>query len=386
MYIYTMTFMLQVLMSSSESSGLSDEHDPMAIVSNDKVAHAPEIFTSDSESDPEMMSDDDDLNDFQPFALPDLVDDVPFIDDVLALPLPLQDQLIIGHPKGEHLVKPIPINVIPLAAIPAEDWPFVVDLDDDVDVPMIKVEHPSDDLGDGEVFNIAILYVATPVVSVIDISSDFGLESDADSFESVTSFALRVAGLEAYPTDDDDVVSVAPATTVRVPTPTGTPPHTPVRATSDSSTQPLVLVDHSSWLRSICYASAFPRTPPTHGGEPLGHPHIPPPESSPCLQSPRFFPPYTMPLSDPYHPSHHFGYTRDDLLKSLQLQLEILCHRVYELENEADPRRPSPPDYPPPVTPPPPFSPPPASPTPLVHAPVDGHAARFLTLSSMLVF
>ncbi|MFS7946905.1 hypothetical protein Hanom_Chr06g00541861 [Helianthus anomalus] len=96
--------MLQVLMSSSESRGLSNEHDPMVIVSDDEVAHTPEIFTSDSETGPEMMSDDDDLDDFQPFALPDFGDDVPFNDDVVALPLPIHDQLIIGHPDGEHLV------------------------------------------------------------------------------------------------------------------------------------------------------------------------------------------------------------------------------------------------------------------------------------------
>ncbi|MFS7987851.1 hypothetical protein Hanom_Chr11g01027701 [Helianthus anomalus] len=297
--------MLQELMSSSESSGPSNEHDPMAIVSDDEVAHAPEIFTSDSESDPKMISDDDDL-----------------------------DQILL----------------------PSD---------------ILMVEHPDDDPGNGEVFDIAILDVASLVVSIIDISSDSDLESDADSSKSVTSSALLADRLEAYPTDDDDVVFVAPATPVCVPTPSGTPPHTPLRATSDSSSQPLVLVDHSSWFRSIRYTSAFPRTPPTHGGEPSGHPHIPPPESSPCLQSARLFPPYTMSLSDPYHTSHHSGYTRDDLLLSLQLQVEILCRSVYELENEASARRPPPSDYPPPVTPPPPSSPPPASPPP-VHAPVDG--------------
>ncbi|KAJ0600112.1 hypothetical protein HanRHA438_Chr03g0114361 [Helianthus annuus] len=318
------------MVSSFESSGLSDEHDPMAIVSDNEVAHAPEVFTSDSESNPEMMSDDDDLDNFQPFALLDIGDDVPFVDDV---------------------------------------------------------EHPDDDLGNGEVFDIAILDVASPVVSVIDISFYSDLESDADSFESVTSSILRAAGLEAYPTDDDDVVSIAPATPVRVLTPAGTPPHTPIRATSGSSSQLPAPADHSSWLRSIRYASAFPHTLPTHGGEPSGHPHIPPPESSLCLQSPRLFPPYNMLLSDPYHPFYHSGYTRDDLLLSLQLQVEILCRRVYELESEANAKRPPPPDYPPPVTPPPPSSPPQVSPPPPpIHAPVDGHAARFLTLEQQVSF
>ncbi|MFS7905776.1 hypothetical protein Hanom_Chr01g00051621 [Helianthus anomalus] len=112
-------------MSSSESSGLSDEHDPMAIVSDDEIAPALEVFTSDSETDPELMTDDVDPDDFQPFALPDFGDDIPFIDDVLAFPLPIHDPLIIGNPDGEHLVEPIPINAVPLATIPAEDWPFV---------------------------------------------------------------------------------------------------------------------------------------------------------------------------------------------------------------------------------------------------------------------
>ncbi|MFS7936603.1 hypothetical protein Hanom_Chr05g00417531 [Helianthus anomalus] len=72
---------------------------------------------SDSDTDREIMYDEGDLDDFQPFALRDFGDDVPFFDDVLALPLPIENQLIIGHPDGEHLVEPIPIHAIPLAAI-----------------------------------------------------------------------------------------------------------------------------------------------------------------------------------------------------------------------------------------------------------------------------
>ncbi|MFS7963298.1 hypothetical protein Hanom_Chr08g00736461 [Helianthus anomalus] len=67
-----MLFMLQVLMSSSLSSGMSDEHDPMAIISDDEVAPIPEKITSDSESDPKLMSNDEDLDDFQPFPYPNL--------------------------------------------------------------------------------------------------------------------------------------------------------------------------------------------------------------------------------------------------------------------------------------------------------------------------
>ncbi|MFS8002593.1 hypothetical protein Hanom_Chr13g01203861 [Helianthus anomalus] len=95
------------------------------------------------------------------------------------------------------------------------------------------------------------------------------------------------------------------------------PPHTLTRVISDNSSQPPVRVDHSSWIRSIRLALTFPHTPPTHEGEPSGHPQIPPPELSPCFQPSRSFPPYTMPLSNPYHPSHHSRYNRDDLFLSL---------------------------------------------------------------------
>ncbi|MFS7936973.1 hypothetical protein Hanom_Chr05g00422041 [Helianthus anomalus] len=217
-----MILIIQVRMSSSESSGLLEKHDPMSIVFDDEIAPAPEIFPSDSETDPELMSDDDDLDDFQPFALPVFGDDIPFVDDVLAFPLPIHHQLIIGYPDGENLVKPIPIDVVPLAAIRAEDWPFVVDLEDDIDVPVIEVDHLDNDLGDGEVFEISILDVASPVVSFIDISSNSDPDSDADSFDSVTSSALLAVGLGDYPTDDD-ALSIAPATPVHVPPPTDTP-------------------------------------------------------------------------------------------------------------------------------------------------------------------
>ncbi|KAJ0752152.1 hypothetical protein HanPI659440_Chr09g0321091 [Helianthus annuus] len=342
-------------MSSSESSGLSDEHDPMAIVSDDEIAPAPEVFTFDSETDPELMSDDDDPDEFQPFALPNFGDDIPFVDDILTFPLPIHDQIIIGHPDGEHLVEPIPIDVVLLAAIPAEDWPFVV-LDEDFDVPVIEVDHIDDDLGDGEVYNIIILDVASPVVSVVDISSDSDPDSVADSFKSVTSSALLATGARAYPTEnDEDAMSVAPSSPINVPTPPYTPDHilAPVTAPVDSplvappstQTPPTTLVTPVSGnslpppttdtLR-IDLPTLFPheipaphlgngtsRQPPSF--DPLAPfdfmstPIFSPFEIDPYLQSPRLFPPYSMPLSDPYHPSHHVGYTRDDLLLSLQL-------------------------------------------------------------------
>ncbi|KAJ0435296.1 hypothetical protein HanIR_Chr17g0891781 [Helianthus annuus] len=322
----------------------------MLIVSDSEITPAPEVFISDSETDPELMSDDDDPDDFQPFALLDFGDDIPFVDDVLALPLPIHDQLIIGHPDGEHIIEPIPILAIPLTAIPAEDWPFVV-LDEDIDVPVIEVDHIDDDLGDGEVYDISILDVASPVVSVIDISSDSDPDSVADSFEFVTCSALLAARLGAYPTDDDDdAMSIPPSSPIRVPTPPHTPDHIldPVSAPVDSlpvappstQTPPTTLVTPVSGsslpppttnTHRIDLPTIFPHEiPAPRSGEgtyrqPLSFdplapadfmstPHFSTFETDPCLQSPRLFPPYSMPLSDPYHPSHHAGYTRVDLL------------------------------------------------------------------------
>ncbi|MFS7996744.1 hypothetical protein Hanom_Chr12g01133411 [Helianthus anomalus] len=87
----------------------------MAIVSDDEVAAIPKVLTSDTDSDPEMLSDDDD--DFQPFALPDFGDDVPIADgipvkDLFDFPAPIQDHLI-GHPDDEHIVAPI-LDAAPL--------------------------------------------------------------------------------------------------------------------------------------------------------------------------------------------------------------------------------------------------------------------------------
>ncbi|MFS7910825.1 hypothetical protein Hanom_Chr02g00110721 [Helianthus anomalus] len=49
------------------------------------------------------------------------------------------------------------------------------------------------------IFDVVILEVASPVVSVIDISSDSDLDSNADSRKSVKSSTLWATGLEAYP-------------------------------------------------------------------------------------------------------------------------------------------------------------------------------------------
>ncbi|MFS7987638.1 hypothetical protein Hanom_Chr11g01025261 [Helianthus anomalus] len=134
---------------------------------------------------PDFMSNDDDLDDFQPYALLDFGDDdIPPEDDILALPL-------------SYMTNPA------------------------LDTPDIHVDHVDEDLADGEVFNIAILVVSPFVVSVVAISHD------SDSLESMTSYALQTVVLGAYPTDY--AFPMVPAT----PTLTSTPPHTPMRSCHD---------------------------------------------------------------------------------------------------------------------------------------------------------
>ncbi|KAJ0822406.1 hypothetical protein HanPSC8_Chr16g0731611 [Helianthus annuus] len=100
--------------------------------------------------------------------------------------------------------------------------------------------------------------------------------------------------------------------------------------------------------------------------------HTAPFVSAPTGEPLIWFPPNTMPVSDPYHPSHYSGYTRDDLLLSLQLQLELLCRRVMELE-----RIPCPPPCPCQS----PFATPPA---PLL--PYPDFDVRFLTMEQQISY
>ncbi|MFS8007384.1 hypothetical protein Hanom_Chr14g01260361 [Helianthus anomalus] len=171
----------QVTMSSFEGSNVYDDVDPMDLVSDNEIVPEVQVITSDSES-----ASDDDLDDFQPFALPgDIIDA-----DVL----------------GEHVVEIIPFDVVPFDAIP-----FIVDLEDDDDViPVIPVDHVDADLGDGEVHDVVILDVASPVVSVMDISSDSDTNSDDPSGAFFTSSALQAVGLQRYPNFGDGIMPAEP--------------------------------------------------------------------------------------------------------------------------------------------------------------------------------
>ncbi|KAM0043741.1 hypothetical protein Hdeb2414_s0010g00344811 [Helianthus debilis subsp. tardiflorus] len=206
---------------SSSKSGLSDTQDPMAVVSDDKVIPEPEIFTSGTESDPDMLSKDED--DFQPFTLPYFGNDLPIVDsfpdeDPFDIPAPVHDHLIIGHPDSEHIVAPI-LDAVPLVVIPPEDWPFDDLFDDDID--LFVDGPPVDAQGDGEI-DEDVVAVPPPKIPIVEISSDPSLHSVSASFESVTSSALQAVGLQRYATDSDDDTSMSTA-----PSPPHDPEHDP---------------------------------------------------------------------------------------------------------------------------------------------------------------
>ncbi|XP_022031181.1 proline-rich protein 36-like [Helianthus annuus] len=427
-------------MSSSESR-LSDTDDPMAVVSKDEIVPEPEIFTSDTESDPEMMSDDDD--DFQPFALPDFGDDLPIADgipdeDSFVIPIPVHDHLIIGHPDGEHVVTLI-LAPVPLTVIPPEDWPFDDLFDDDFD---LFVDGPLDDAhGDGELDEdvVAIPLLGTPV---IENSSDSSLHSVSDSFESVSSSALQAVGLRRYATDsnDDTAMSAAPLTPhdiepglepdfipddqpvdapadpEPIPAPEPLPDHDPIPF-GIPDIAPLIfdpvpapadpyVIEPVTPLLAPAPIDVAPFSPGrdipaplpgegTSSQQPSHDPHVSAAfphmlqsapsahfSSSPLDDPLRWFPPYTMPISDPYHPSHFTGYTRDELLLSLQLQYEIMSRRILELEMTPRPLPcPCQPTFVPPRSSPSPLSHPPAPLTPFPE-----FDTRFLTVEQQISY
>ncbi|KAJ0805236.1 hypothetical protein HanPI659440_Chr02g0047461 [Helianthus annuus] len=279
-------------MSSSEGSNVYDDVDPMELVSDDKYVLEVQVITSISES-----AFDGDMDDIQSFALPDDIIE----DDVLAIPHLLNDIVIIGHPEGEHVVEIIPFDIITLAAIP-----FVIDLDDGDDViPVFPVDHVDDDLGDGEVFDLVILDVGSPVVSVMDISSDSDTDLDVHSGASVTSSALQAIGVERYPDFRDDVLPAEPVIPASVQSPT--PPHTPVHTPTYEPTQAPVPDGSTGHIQLMHFVPT--RLPTRHTGEagPSGHAHIPPGETDPYYiphvpvehLATQYSPPHVMPTADP---------------------------------------------------------------------------------------
>ncbi|MFS7932256.1 hypothetical protein Hanom_Chr04g00365711 [Helianthus anomalus] len=259
-------------------------------------------------------------------------------------------------------------------------------------------DHLEGDLGDSEVDDVVILDIPSPAISVVDISSDSGLHYVADSFESVTSSALHAVGVRAYATDLDseDAMLAALSSPVHAPTPplvhdhildlVSAPLDLPPMAPPVSQPPPTVFVPplfatdaHRTDL-PIIFQHEIPAPCPGEGtsGQPLSFDPFASSDFPPILQftpfetdthgqSTSWFPPYTMPISDPYHPSHHVG-----------------C-RVLELEFQESAKQPPLPSYPPPVPQPPPSIPPSVFPSAAPNT-IEGFDARFLTAEQHISF
>ncbi|MFS8019429.1 hypothetical protein Hanom_Chr15g01403661 [Helianthus anomalus] len=103
MGIHIMTIMYRHACPFILESEISDVDNPTTTAIDNEVASASEIFTSGTESDPDMLTKDED--DIQKSALPDFV----------------YDHFITGHPDGEHTMAPILDNAHPVY-IPSEGW------------------------------------------------------------------------------------------------------------------------------------------------------------------------------------------------------------------------------------------------------------------------
>ncbi|MFS7935537.1 hypothetical protein Hanom_Chr05g00404681 [Helianthus anomalus] len=93
-------------MSSSKSSYVYDDDEPMELMSDDEIGPIVEIIYSDSEmdpdEDPEYMLDEED---FQPFAFPNgIMEDDALVDDVLPFRLHhLHEMIVIDVCKMQHI-------------------------------------------------------------------------------------------------------------------------------------------------------------------------------------------------------------------------------------------------------------------------------------------
>ncbi|XP_022024558.1 fibrous sheath CABYR-binding protein-like [Helianthus annuus] len=138
-----------------------------------------EVYTSDTTS-----TDDDD---FQPFALPDVVEPAD------------------GHPVGDLPLAAIPAPV-PLAAYPVVDMPLDVVSDDDVD--LFEEDPPkADQEGGAPIDADVILPIADAPAEEASVHSPI-----PDSFESVASASLHTQGEQhhSHDADPDMASSVAP--------------------------------------------------------------------------------------------------------------------------------------------------------------------------------
>ncbi|XP_035843892.1 uncharacterized protein LOC118490388 [Helianthus annuus] len=296
----------------SSGTGESDTTGPMPVVSDDLVSSEHEIHTSD------VTSTDED--DFQPFALPDAVDEPangPFVGDLPLVEIPAP---------------------IPLAAYPVLDILLDADADDDVD--LFDDEPLEDDvegealIADGEgdhavadaqadaplIADVPVDPLVAPLLDPAPVQFDRALfEAHADPRDAHT--------LNGWIDADDELPPIPPHTTDarHMDFPFSFAQYTPpARPGEGSSTHPFGHVPTSVPVIPQ-FPSAIPPVPPFS---------VPPfdPASEPFLWTS----PPVMPPSDPYHP-FHMGYSIEDVLMSFVVQQEALTLRIQELERAQPP-------------------------------------------------
>ncbi|MFS8026397.1 hypothetical protein Hanom_Chr16g01486271 [Helianthus anomalus] len=190
-------------MSLYLESELSDIDNPTATATDNEIASASEIFTSDTESDPDMLTKDED--DFQQSALPGFGDDLPLLMASLTrILLSLWFQSMTTSPLVIPMVNTPWLRSSTMRLL----WTFL---------PKTRTL-------------LLISLLETPVNKLSSYSS---MHSFLDSFESVTSAALQTAGLQLSTTDaDDDAVMTAALSPARGTTPLHDPEPDPKLASA----------------------------------------------------------------------------------------------------------------------------------------------------------
>ncbi|MFS7936535.1 hypothetical protein Hanom_Chr05g00416711 [Helianthus anomalus] len=178
----------QVTMSSASDpiDILDSDEGIIDLVSDEEVIE----LESDDESAMEVVPE----TDTEPEEDPDYVS----VDTLSGVSVP--GVVVVRRPDG-HLILDIPPLAIevPLVDVPAGGDKVLVS----------HVDHVDDDLGVGEAFDIAILEVSSPVVSVMDISS-------SDTTDSVSSSTLRAVGPSAHATDCGSAAELIAPTTLEM--------------------------------------------------------------------------------------------------------------------------------------------------------------------------
>ncbi|KAJ0480218.1 hypothetical protein HanIR_Chr13g0629061 [Helianthus annuus] len=228
---------------------------------------------------------------------PVLMDDILDLGDVL-----VPGVVVVGHPDG-HLI----IDIPPLAIeVPRVDVPVGGDK-----VPVFHVDHVDDDIGVGEAFDIAILEVSSPVVSVMDISS-------SDTTDSVSSSALRAVGPSAHATDCGTPAELIAPTTLEM----GGPSRAILAQVDDERVS-----EPRREIPSV-FEIGGPSCPAT------ASPFIERFRAAGFLVPPKLEtggpsrPPTTMSPSDPCYRSPMFPPTLEKRIDSIEMLLHVFMHRI----------------------------------------------------------